>query len=68
MKLWVAYAAAIAEALIGSEVAWTEDTPQTLQGMQMTAPMDWPTVPQMERRLTPYGILKDKIKLPPGFR
>ena len=68
MKLWVASAAAIAAPLIGSGVARAEDALQTLEGMQMTAPMDWPTIPQDGPKADAIRqILKEKIKLPPGF-
>ncbi len=69
MKLWVASAAAIAAALIGSGVARAQDNDlQTLEGMHMTAPIDWPTVPQEGPKADAVRqILKDKIKLPPGF-
>ena len=46
MKLYVASAAAIAAALIGAGVARADDALQTLEDMHMTAPVDWPTIPQ----------------------
>ena len=46
MKLHIASAAAIAAALFASGVARADDALQTLGGMHMTAPVDWPTVPQ----------------------
>jgi hypothetical protein len=68
MKLWVASAAAIAAALIGSGVARAQDTLQTLEGFRMTAPIDWPTIPQTGAKADAVRqILKDKIKLPQGF-
>ena len=68
MKLWVASAAALAAALIGSGVARADDALQTLEGMHMTAPVDWPTIPQTGPKADAVRqILKDKIKLPPGF-
>jgi hypothetical protein len=68
MKLWVAFAAAIAAALIGSGVARAQDTLQTLEGFRMTAPIDWPTIPQTGAKADAVRqILKDKIKLPQGF-
>ena len=45
MKLWVASAAALAAALLGSAAATADTALETLEGMHMTAPMDWPTVP-----------------------
>ena len=68
MKLHVASVAAIAAALIGSGVARADDALQTLGGMHMTAPVDWPTVPQTGPKADAVRqILKEKIKLPPGF-
>ena len=68
MKLHIASAAAIAAALIGSGVARADDALQTLEGMHMTAPVDWPTIPQDGPKADAVRqILKDKIKLPPGF-
>jgi hypothetical protein len=68
MKLLVASAAAIAAALIGSGIARADDALQTLEGMHMTPPIDWPTIPQGGPKADGIRqILKDKIKLPPGF-
>ena len=55
MKLHIASAAAIAVALIGSGGARADSALQTLEGMHMTAPMDWPTIPQEGPRRTPSG-------------
>jgi glucose/arabinose dehydrogenase len=68
MKLLVASVAALAAALLGSAAARADDALQTLGGMHMTAPVDWPTVPQSGAKADAVRqILKDKIKLPPGF-
>ncbi len=56
MKLHIASAVALTALVVGSGVARAEDALQTLEGMHMTAPMDWPTVPQdRSRRRTPSG-------------
>jgi hypothetical protein len=70
MKLWIASAPAIAAALIGSAVAraGADDNLQTLEGFRITAPVDWPTIRQGGPKADAVRqILKDKIKLPPGF-
>ena len=69
MKLLVASVAAMAAALIGSGVARADDNNlQTLEGFHMTAPVDWPTIPQDGPKADAIRqILKDKIKLPAGF-
>ena len=68
MKLLVASVAAITVALIGSGVARADTALQTLEGMHMTAPVDWPTIPQDGPKADAVRqILKDKIKLPAGF-
>jgi hypothetical protein len=46
MKLHIASAMALAALAVGSGAAWADDALDTLQGMHMTAPIDWPTVPQ----------------------
>src|ERR1700686_3202674 len=62
LKLHIASAAAIAAALLGSGVARADDALQTLGGMHMTAPVDWPTVPQSGAKADAVRqILKDKI-------
>ena len=65
----VASVAAMAAAFIGSGVARADDNAlQTLEGMHMTAPVDWPTIPQDGPKADAVRqILKDKIKLPAGF-
>src|SRR6202161_3385714 len=68
MKRLVASAVAIAPALLGSAVARADDALQTLGDMHMTAPVDWPTIPQDGPKADAIRqILKDKIKLPQGF-
>jgi hypothetical protein len=67
MKLWVASAAAIAAALLGTGATRADDALQTLEGMHMTAPVDWPTIRQDGPKADAVRqILKEKIKLPPG--
>ena len=44
--LLVLAAAAMAAALLASGVARADDALQTLGDMHMTAPVDWPTIPQ----------------------
>jgi len=69
MKLLVASVAAITAALVGSGVAQAQNNNlQTLEGMHMTAPVDWPTIPQEGPKADAVRqILKEKIKLPAGF-
>jgi glucose/arabinose dehydrogenase len=69
MKLLVASVAAITAALVGSGVAQAQNNNlQTLEGMHMTAPVDWPTIPQDGPKADAVRqILKEKIKLPAGF-
>src|SRR3984957_11672807 len=68
MKLHIVSAAAIAAVFLGSVAARAETALETLEGMHMTAPLDWPTIPQTGAKADAVReILKDKIKLPPGF-
>ena len=47
MKLRYVSAAALAALMIGTGGAWAQDDAlKTLEGMHMTAPIEWPTVPQ----------------------
>ena len=47
MKLRYISAAALAALMIGTGGGWAqEDALKTLEGMHMTAPIEWPTVPQ----------------------
>jgi glucose/arabinose dehydrogenase len=68
MKMHVASAVALTALIVGMGVARAEDVLQTLQDMHITPPIDWPTVPQTGPKADAVRqILKDKIKLPPGF-
>src|SRR5271166_6825919 len=67
MKMWLASAAALAAALAGTGVAWADDALQTLQDMHMTAPVDWPTIPQTGPKADAVKQILTKIKMPPGF-
>jgi len=64
----LATATALGALLIGSGAARADDALTTLQAMHMTPPVDWPTVPQEGPKADAVKkILKEKIKLPPGF-
>jgi hypothetical protein len=66
MKLHIASAVALTALVAGLGVARAEDALQTLGDMHMTAPVDWPTIPQDGPKADAVReILKDKIKLPP---
>ena len=69
MKLRYVSAAALGALMLGTGAARAEnDNLKTLEGFHMTAPVDWPTVPQTGPKADAIReILKDKIKLPPGF-
>jgi hypothetical protein len=67
MKLHIASAVALAALAVGSGAAWADDALDTLQGMHMTAPIDWPTVPQTGPKADSVKQILTKIKLPPGF-
>ena len=68
MKLRYVSAAALAALLIGTGAAWAEDDAlKTLEGMHMTAPVDWPTVPQTGPKADAVKEILKKIKMPPGF-
>src|SRR5271166_1082356 len=67
MKLRVASAVAFAALMAGTGVAWADDALQTLQDMHMTAPVDWPTIPQTGPKADAVRQILTKIKLPPGF-
>ena len=67
MKLSFASAVAVTALALGV-VGARADNLETLEGMHMTAPIEWPTVPQDGPKADAVRqILKDKIKLPPGF-
>ena len=67
MTLRFVSAAAFAALMIGGGAARAEDALQTLQGMHMTAPIDWPTVPQTGPKADAVKQILTKIQLPPGF-
>ena len=68
MKVRVASAVALAALIVGLGAARADDNLHTLEGFRMTAPIDWPTVPQTGPKADSVRqILKDKINLPPGF-
>jgi hypothetical protein len=68
MKRLCITAAAMSALIVGASAARADDALQTLEGMHMTAPMDWPTIPQDGPKADAVRqILKEKIKLPPGF-
>ena len=46
MKRLCITAAAMSALIVGASAARADDALQTLEGMHMTAPMDWPTIPQ----------------------
>jgi hypothetical protein len=60
-------AAAFGALMIAGGAARAEDALQTLQGMHMTAPVDWPTVPQTGPKADAVKQILTKIQLPPGF-
>jgi len=67
MMFRLASAAALGALLIGAGAVRADDALQTLQGMHMTAPVDWPTVPQTGPKADAVKEILKKIKLPPGF-
>ena len=66
MKLYVASAVALT-ALIAGTCAVRADNLETLESMHMTAPVDWPTVPQTGPKADAVKEILKKITLPPGF-
>ena len=67
MKSRVTSAVALAALLVGLGGARAEDNLQTLEGFRMTAPIDWPTVPQTGPKADAVREILKKITLPPGF-
>ena len=67
MKFRFACAAAVAALVAGTGLARAEDALQTLQGMHMTPPMEWPTIPQGGAKADAVKQILQKIKMPPGF-
>ena len=61
MKVRVASAVALTALIVGLGGARAEDNLQTLEGFRMTAPMDWPTIPQTGPRADAIRqILKER--------
>ncbi len=67
MKYRFACAAAVAALVLGTGPVRAEDALQTLQGMHMTPPMEWPTIPQGGPKADAVKEILKKIKMPPGF-
>jgi glucose/arabinose dehydrogenase len=66
MKLCIASAVAVT-ALIAGTCGVRADNLETLEGMHMTAPVEWPTVPQTGPKADAVKEILTKIKMPPGF-
>jgi glucose/arabinose dehydrogenase len=66
MKHKIAAALALTTAL-AFPVAASADALETLEGMHMTAPIDWPTIPQTGPKADAVKETLKKIKLPDGF-
>ena len=67
MKPHFASAVAVTALILGMGGAKAEDALQTLEGMHMTAPVDWPTIPQTGPKADAIKEILKKIKLPSGF-
>ena len=69
MKLRYVSAVALGALMIGTAAARADDDNlKTLEGFHMTAPVEWPTVPQTGPKADAIRqILRDKIRVPPGF-
>ena len=68
MKVRFASAIALGTLLVASAGARAaDDNLQTLEAMHMTAPIDWPTIPQTGPKADAVKEILKKIKLPPGF-
>src|ERR1700728_4952948 len=66
MKHRIAAALALTTAL-AFPVAASADALETLEGFRMTAPIDWPTIPQTGPKADAVKEILKKIKLPDGF-
>jgi glucose/arabinose dehydrogenase len=66
MKHKIAAALALTTALV-FPVAASADALETLEGFHMTAPIDWPTVPQTGPKADAVKEILKKIKMPAGF-
>ena len=67
MKTYVASAVALSALIVGLGAAKAQDALKSLEGMHMTAPVDWPTIPQTGPKADAIKQILTKIKLPPGF-
>jgi hypothetical protein len=67
MRIRIMSAVALAALIVGMGGAKAEDNLQTLEGFHMTAPIDWPTVPQTGPKADAVREILKKITLPPGF-
>jgi glucose/arabinose dehydrogenase len=68
MKLAFATATALAVTLAACPgLVKAEDALDTLQGFHMTAPVDWPSIPQTGPKADQIKQTLAKVKLPPGF-
>jgi len=66
MKHKLAAALAMTTALAFPTLA-TADALETLEGFHMTAPIDWPTIPQTGPKADAVKEILKKIKMPEGF-
>jgi hypothetical protein len=66
MKHKIAAALALTTALAFPVVA-SADALETLEGFHMTAPIDWPTIPQTGPKADAVKETLKKIKMPDGF-
>src|ERR1700723_1941447 len=66
MKLRIAAALAFSTAITFPMMAYG-DALETLEGFHMTAPIDWPTIPQTGPKADAVKETLKKIKLPEGF-
>ena len=68
MKICVASAVALTALIVGLGGARAdENNLQTLESWHLTAPIDWPTVPQSGPKADAVREILKKITLPPGF-
>ncbi len=68
MKLRYVSAVALGALMIGTAaVRADDDNLKTLEGMHMTPPVEWPTVPQTGPKADAVKEILKKIKMPPGF-
>ncbi|MGC9955976.1 PQQ-dependent sugar dehydrogenase [Roseiarcus sp.] len=68
MKICVASAVALTALIVGLGGARAdENNLQTLESWHLTAPIDWPTIPQSGPKADAVREILKKITLPPGF-